>query len=154
MSPSYDILTTISQKALAQQYRILQCKYNNVKVACIQYYYVLKLIRNLDDFRHFVDGISTPSNVGGDGAEDVFGGLDAVHKLNWPKYGTKVTVLYTNNEPSAHARARFTVVGSVCVCVSLSGENKLLRSLTPAICSSYSIYNINMTNARFITCGF
>ena len=30
--------------------------------------------------------------------------------------------------------------------VCLSGENKLLRSLTPVICSAYSIY---MTNARF-----
>ena len=40
-------------------------------------------------------------------------------------------------------RERVTVVGSVC----LSGENKLLRSLTPIIGSAYSIHN--MTNARF-----
>ena len=57
------------------------------------------------------------------------------------------------NKPSAHARARVTVVGSVClsVCVCLSGENKLLRSLMPVINSGYSIY---MTNSRFKTCGF
>ena len=39
----------------------------------------------------------------------------------------------------------------VCVSVCLSGENKLLRSLTPVVCSGYSIY---MTNSRFKTCGF
>ena len=40
------------------------------------------------------------------------------------------------------------VVGSMCVCLSvcLSGENKLLRLLTPPICSAYSIYK---TNAKF-----
>ena len=40
----------------------------------------------------------------------------------------------------------------VCVCVCLSGENKLLHSLTPVICSAYGIHI--MTTARFITCGF
>ena len=60
-------------------------------------------------------------------------------------------LLFFINEPSAHARARVTVVGSVCVCVCLSGENKLLRSLTPVINNGYSIY---MTNSRFKTCGF
>ena len=32
----------------------------------------------------------TSNGVGGDTAEDVFGGLDAVLKLSWPKDGTKV----------------------------------------------------------------
>ena len=40
---------------------------------------------------------------------------------------------------------------SVCLSVCLSGENKLLRSLTLVINSAYSIY---MTSARFKTCGF
>ena len=34
---------------------------------------------------------------------------------------------------------------SVCECVCLSGQNKLLRLLTPAGCGSYGLY---MTNAR------
>ena len=46
--------------------------------------------RDLDEFHRFVDAITTPFGVGRDGAEDVFGGLDAVLKLNWPKVGTKV----------------------------------------------------------------
>lgn len=37
-----------------------------------------------------MNGIGTPNGIGGDEAEDVFGGLDAVHKLNWPNSGTKV----------------------------------------------------------------
>ena len=45
---------------------------------------------DLDEFYHFVDGITTPPNVGGDAAEDVFGGLDALLKLSWPTNGTKV----------------------------------------------------------------
>ena len=39
----------------------------------------------------------------------------------------------------------------VCLSVCLSGENKLLCSLTPVINSGYSMY---MTNSRFKTCGF
>ena len=42
----------------------------------------------------------------------------------------------------------------VCVCVCLSRENKLLRSLTPVICSAYSIILLLHVNARFKTCGF
>ena len=52
------------------------------------------------------------------------------------------------NPRRAHALARVTVVGSVCLSVCLSPENKLLRSLTPVINSGYSIY---MTNSRFKT---
>ena len=37
-----------------------------------------------------MDRIRTPDGVGGDEAEDVFGGLDAVLKLSWPHHGTKV----------------------------------------------------------------
>ena len=38
-----------------------------------------------------MDNITTPGGVGGDTAEDVFGGLDAMLKLNWPAIGTKVS---------------------------------------------------------------
>ena len=51
-------------------------------------------ISDLDKFYHFVDRITTPNGVGGDTAEDVFGGLDAMLKLNWPTIGTKV---FSNN---------------------------------------------------------
>ena len=37
-----------------------------------------------------MDRITTPKYVGGDAAEDVFGGLDAMLKLSWPTTGTKV----------------------------------------------------------------
>ena len=37
-----------------------------------------------------MDRITTPNGVGGDRAEDVFGGLDAMLQLNWPPIGTKV----------------------------------------------------------------
>ena len=47
-------------------------------------------IRNLDKLHHFLDGITTPHGVGGDIAEDVFGGLDAMLRLSWPEVGTKV----------------------------------------------------------------
>ena len=47
-------------------------------------------ISDLDEFYHFVDRITTPSGVGGDKAEDVFGGLDGMLKLKWPIIGTKV----------------------------------------------------------------
>ena len=50
------------------------------------------LIRDLDEFHHFVDAITTPDGVGGDGPEDIFGGLKAVLKLNWPRLGTKVCI--------------------------------------------------------------
>ena len=49
-------------------------------------------LRNLNRFHRFVDAITTPDGVGGDTAEDVFGGLDAILKLSWPKHGTKVHV--------------------------------------------------------------
>ena len=48
------------------------------------------LIRDLDRFYNFVDGITTPSGVGGDAAEDVFGGLNAMLKLSWKTVNTKV----------------------------------------------------------------
>ena len=48
---------------------------------------------DLDQFYHFVDDITTPSCVGGDIPEDVFGGLDAVLRLNWPAIGTKVSLI-------------------------------------------------------------
>ena len=52
--------------------------------------YTTNLTSDLDQFSHFVDNIKAPSSVGGDGAEDVFGGLDAMLKLSWPTEGTKV----------------------------------------------------------------
>ena len=48
------------------------------------------LIRDLDQFHGFVDGIHTPLSAGKDTAEDVFGGLNAALKLSWPAGGTKV----------------------------------------------------------------
>jgi hypothetical protein len=48
----------------------------------------------LDQFYQFVENITTPGGVGGDMAEDVFGGLDAMLKLNWPAIGTKVSKLH------------------------------------------------------------
>ena len=42
-----------------------------------------------------MDGIKAPNGVGGDQAEDVFGGLDAVLNLSWPAYGTKVLLCQT-----------------------------------------------------------
>ena len=52
--------------------------------------YVHFIFSDLGEFYRFVDSITTPGGVGGDAAEDVFGGLDAVLKLNWPTTGTKV----------------------------------------------------------------
>jgi hypothetical protein len=53
---------------------------------------------DLDEFYDFVDRITTtPRGVGGDTAEDVFGGLDAMLKLNWPTIGTKVCSNNNNN---------------------------------------------------------
>ena len=43
-----------------------------------------------------MDRLTTPGGVGGDTAEDVFGGLDAVLKLSWPTDGTKVDLLCTS----------------------------------------------------------
>ena len=37
-----------------------------------------------------MDTIMIPSHNGGDTAEDVFGGLEAVLQLTWPTNGTKV----------------------------------------------------------------
>ena len=51
------------------------------------------MIRDLDLFYNFVNGITTPDGVGGDAAEDVFGGLDAVLKLKWRTVNTKVEQL-------------------------------------------------------------
>lgn len=51
---------------------------------------IIILYSNLDALYRFVDSITTPSGVGGDGAEDVFGGLHKALKLAWPKEGTKV----------------------------------------------------------------
>ena len=50
-------------------------------------------IRDLNRFYNFVDAITTPSGVGGDTAEDVFGGLDAMLKLSWKTVNTKVDQL-------------------------------------------------------------
>ena len=47
---------------------------------------------DLVEFHHFVVEITTPDGVGGDTAEDVFGGLDAMLKLSWPNVGTKVNL--------------------------------------------------------------
>ena len=52
--------------------------------------------RNVGSFLAFVDGITTPDGVGGDTAEDVFGGLEAVTKLSWREIGTKVCELNHN----------------------------------------------------------
>ena len=41
-------------------------------------------------FLAFVDSIAAPDGVGGDTAEDVFGGLEGVTKLAWRDIGTKV----------------------------------------------------------------
>ena len=43
-----------------------------------------------------MDGITTPGGVGGDTAEDVFGGLEAVTNLSWREIGTKVCRLNHN----------------------------------------------------------
>ena len=48
----------------------------------------LILISDLQEFYKFMDRIR--ADGGGDLAEDVFGGLDAMLKLNWPTRGTKV----------------------------------------------------------------
>ena len=53
----------------------------------------MPFISDLDEFHRFVDRITTPSGVGGDTAEDVFGGLDAMLKLTWPTSGTKVYIV-------------------------------------------------------------
>ena len=50
--------------------------------------------RDIDCFRKLVDSIRTPSGVGGDTAEDVFGGLEAVTKLGWRVIGTKVVHMH------------------------------------------------------------
>ena len=55
--------------------------------------HVILLIRDLDQFHSFVDGILTPLAAGRDMAEDVFGGLNAALKLSWPAGGTKVSYL-------------------------------------------------------------
>lgn len=52
---------------------------------------------DLDQFHGSVDSVTTPCHVGGDTAEDVFGGLDAVLKLKWPSDGTKVSYSHTIN---------------------------------------------------------
>ena len=38
--------------------------------------------------------VAAPNGVGGDGAEDVFGGLEAVTNLAWRAIGTKVQHLH------------------------------------------------------------
>ncbi len=60
---------------------------------------------DVDEFYSFVDTIAAPGGVGGDTAEDVFGGLEAATKLSWRKIGTKVrnTVDYPNPD---HPRIR------------------------------------------------
>ena len=45
-------------------------------------------ISDIQEFYQFVNGIRAEG--GQDEAEDVFGGLNAVLKLNWQKVGTKV----------------------------------------------------------------
>ena len=51
---------------------------------------MLSNCRNLDEFKKFVKSITIYSGVGGDSAEDVFGGLETVSKLSWRRDGTKV----------------------------------------------------------------
>lgn len=44
----------------------------------------------MSKFLAFADSITIKDGVGGDTAEDVFGGLEAVTKLSWREIGTKV----------------------------------------------------------------
>ncbi len=57
---------------------------------------VFCLHSNVGQFYSFVDAIAAPNGVGGDTAEDVFGGLEAVTKLAWREIGTKVPVNKNN----------------------------------------------------------
>ena len=92
MWPLYDTRTTTNQKKAAPLRLILQRKLQLYKTQITIVYEVLQchLIRELDEFYHFVDAITTPDGVGGDAAEDIFGGLNAVLELTWPQVGTKV----------------------------------------------------------------
>ncbi len=45
---------------------------------------------DLDEFLAFLGGIKTQDGVGGDEAEDVFGGLRVAVGLSWQEGGTKV----------------------------------------------------------------
>ena len=51
-------------------------------------YCISPILSDIQRFYQFVNGIKAEG--GGDGPEDVFGGLDAMLKLNWQKVGTKV----------------------------------------------------------------
>ena len=51
--------------------------------------FVFPILSDIQKFYQFVDGIRAEG--GQDEAEDVFGGLDAMLKLNWQKVGTKVS---------------------------------------------------------------
>ena len=77
------------------------------------------LIRDLDEFYHFVDAITTPDGVGGDTAEDIFGGLNAVLRLNWPRVGTKVCS-YTDKYWTSHQQ-----MGNISTTITI--ENGISR---------------------------
>ena len=50
--------------------------------------FIISTLSDVQEFYQFVSGIRAEG--GQDEAEDVFGGLNAVLKLNWQKVGTKV----------------------------------------------------------------
>ena len=52
-------------------------------------HYIFPSLSDIQEFHRFVNGIRAEG--GQDEAEDVFGGLDAVLKLNWQRVGTKVS---------------------------------------------------------------
>lgn len=88
--------------------------------------------RDLDRFHRFVDSITTPSGVGGDTAEDVFGGLDAVLKLSWPREGTKVSTQYIARykQCSAHAGRWWSAQPSLNLLLPPLLKEKLHESVT------------------------
>ena len=63
--------------------------YDNFLVPKCLVHYIFPSLSDIQEFYQFVNGIRAEG--GGDDAEDVFGGLDAMLKLNWQKVGTKVS---------------------------------------------------------------
>ena len=89
----YATLITISLKTLEPLRLISQCKYMYMYTT-LQFTVINEcktfISSDLIEFYAFVERITTQSCVGHDVPEDVFGGLHAMLKLNWPAMGTKV----------------------------------------------------------------